>query len=237
MNLFILAAGKGKRLKAMTKHIPKPLITIGTNGMTILEHNINHALASQCFDQITVITGYKSHMIDQCLAKYQTANINTVFNDMYRENGPISSLSQIERTIKEEDCVIINGDTLYDPMFYNHLKEQTNTGLYYSKKELYQQDEVKVTILNQNIQYASKNITLDEIDGVSTGFVILKGLAVRERFCYYVDKMSTTNYMWHEIINKLIQEGLSFCTFEIGEEYWYEIDTVHDYNKYQLLKG
>lgn len=237
MRLFILAAGKGKRLEVMTRHVPKPLITIDNNGTTILEYNVNHALTSRYFNEITVITGYKSYIIEQCLQKYQSTKVNSIFNEMYHENGPISSLSKVKEFILEEDCVIINGDTLYDSRFFEILKEQTKTGVFYSKKNIYQKDEVKVTLSNRYINYAGKNIEVHKADGVSAGFVRLEGQEIRERFCYYIDQMSKTNVIWHEIINNLIQDRIQLLAFEIDEEYWYEIDTIQDYNRYQLLKG
>ncbi|GAF67093.1 nucleotidyl transferase [Bacillus sp. TS-2] len=237
MKLFILAAGRGKRLKSLTENLPKPLIAINNKGTSILEYNLNHAIKSNCFEEIIIITGYKSHMIEECVRKINSTRIKCLYNNSYNFYGPIGSLSKINNQILTNNCVIINGDTLYESIFFEHIKKHNKTGLYYSRKRTYLEDEVKLSLCNKQIKQISKNLPLEKVEGVSSGFVILRDLSVRKLFNKYIYQMDSTNEIWHEVINMLVKHDVQFNALEIEEEYWHEIDTIQDYNRYHLLKG
>ena len=60
MNAMILAAGRGKRLMPLTKHIPKPLVRI--NGKPILAHHLESLHAAGIADVIINVS-YLGHLI------------------------------------------------------------------------------------------------------------------------------------------------------------------------------
>jgi NDP-sugar pyrophosphorylase family protein len=68
MKALILAAGLGTRLKPITNHIPKALVTI--DGKTLLEHQILK-LKSAGFNEIIVNV---HHFADQIIEFLQTKN-------------------------------------------------------------------------------------------------------------------------------------------------------------------
>ena len=57
---IILGAGLGKRMRPITKKIPKPMIKIGNK--PIIWHIIKH-LSSQGVKQFIICTGYKEKII------------------------------------------------------------------------------------------------------------------------------------------------------------------------------
>ena len=70
MKGFILSAGFGKRMGALTQRMPKPLIKVGDE--SLIEHNIQ-MLKSAGIQDIVINLGYMGHMIEDKLqdgAKY-----------------------------------------------------------------------------------------------------------------------------------------------------------------------
>ena len=57
MNVIILAAGEGKRMKALTKKKPKCFLEI--NGISLIQRLINQLLKLGLKD-ISIVTGYKA---------------------------------------------------------------------------------------------------------------------------------------------------------------------------------
>ncbi|MCZ0702109.1 choline kinase [Natronobacillus azotifigens] len=237
MKLFILAAGKGSRLKSLTRDLPKPLMTIDQKGTTILEYNINCAKKSGLFEEIVVITGYKAPIVVDYLKKIQGIKISTAFNVMYSEFGPISSLWSIKKNVLLNDCVIINGDTLYDDAVFEQLDKCVSTSLFYSKKNIYENDEVKLIIRDKQVERVAKVLDLNKADGVSAGLLLVKGENTRQILYNYICKLYKSKVIWHELINQLVQENIEVYPLEIDSSLWYEIDTIKDYKTYHAQKG
>ena len=64
MKAMILAAGKGERMRPLTEHCPKPLLTV--NGSTLLERHIL-ALVAAGISEIVINVSYLAHqIIDFC---------------------------------------------------------------------------------------------------------------------------------------------------------------------------
>ena len=62
MQAIILAAGKGTRLKNLTKNIPKALINV--SGKTLLEYCLDFLNKNQV-KRIVIVVGYKSNLIEE----------------------------------------------------------------------------------------------------------------------------------------------------------------------------
>jgi choline kinase len=78
----ILSAGQGRRLRSLIKDIPKRLIRVA--GKSILERQFD-ALLAYGIDDITVVTGFKSKLVETVLQqRYNNrARINTIFNPFF----------------------------------------------------------------------------------------------------------------------------------------------------------
>ena len=58
--LFILAGGRGSRIKKINRFLPKPLIKF--NNISLLNHLISQVSVYQ-FDEIVILAGYRSNQI------------------------------------------------------------------------------------------------------------------------------------------------------------------------------
>jgi MurNAc alpha-1-phosphate uridylyltransferase len=81
---MVLAAGLGTRLRPITDHLPKPLVTLG--GRTLLDHAIDR-LAASVVERIVVNLHYKPEMIAAHLAERRSPAITLVRESELLETG------------------------------------------------------------------------------------------------------------------------------------------------------
>ncbi len=84
---IFMAAGFGSRMKPVTLHTPKPLVTVG--GERIIDRLIDACLAAG-IGEIYVVRGYLKEQFDELLEKYPM--IRFVDNPMYDKANNISSI-------------------------------------------------------------------------------------------------------------------------------------------------
>ena len=109
-NAFILAAGKGTRLKPLTNTNPKPLLII--NNKTLLERTINF-LKSCGINNIIINTYYLSEKIKSYLNK-KNFGVKILISDekeMLLDTG--GGLKNIIKNFNKEPFLTINPDTVW----------------------------------------------------------------------------------------------------------------------------
>ncbi|MEM6811238.1 MAG: nucleotidyltransferase family protein [Pseudomonadota bacterium] len=106
---FILAAGKGTRLKPYTDQLPKPLVPV--RGKPILHHTLEK-LQNDGVQNIIINTHYFGDMIKSCQDDFPQLNIQfSNEKDLLNTGGGVKkALSHL----KEKDFFMINGDAFWD---------------------------------------------------------------------------------------------------------------------------
>ncbi|MBU0586313.1 NTP transferase domain-containing protein [Candidatus Micrarchaeota archaeon] len=115
--LFILCGGKGTRLGAITKKVPKPLIKL--KGRAFILHLIK--IYSPLFDRIVLLAGYKGK-------EFIKLKINKV--DLKIEEKQLGTGGALIRIFEElpEQFFICNGDTFLWPLDLNEFIEFCENG-------------------------------------------------------------------------------------------------------------
>lgn len=130
LSIIILCAGKGTRLKKITKIIPKPLIRIKKfNDVPILHHLINNLINLEIF-QIGIVIGYLGDKIRQFISTLEINNqaimdkVNIIDSKNQYRLGPLYSFLSITKNknffTSKTHYLILPGDTIFD---YKLLKE------------------------------------------------------------------------------------------------------------------
>lgn len=104
MKAFILAAGKGTRMRPLTNNTPKPLLPVA--GKPILKHTIE--MLRERVDEIIILVGWRAKRIKDTLA-YPDEEISYVKQE--KQLGTAHAISKAERFI-DDKFVCMNGDIL-----------------------------------------------------------------------------------------------------------------------------
>lgn len=107
MQVVILAAGKGKRMKELTKKAPKPMLEV--KGQPILEYKIR--ILPKSIDEIVFVVGYcAEHIIRHFKKEFEGKKITYIFQK--RLNGTGGALHLAKGVLKDKFLVMM-GDDLY----------------------------------------------------------------------------------------------------------------------------
>lgn len=123
IKVLILSGGKGTRLSSIVNDVPKPMADI--KGSPFLKY-LTDKLQNEGFDDITLLTGYKSEIIEN-FYKDET-KINTL-----KERTPLGTGGAIRQALEYTDkslFLVLNGDTFVGISFLDFIKSchhQRNT--------------------------------------------------------------------------------------------------------------
>ncbi len=107
MQAIILAAGKGTRMKKLTKATTKPMLKL--KGTPILEHKIK-ALPRKIKEVIIVVGYYNMHIIKYFKRYFDGRRIIYVFQD--NMNGTAGAL-HLTKSVVRDNFLVLMGDDLY----------------------------------------------------------------------------------------------------------------------------
>tara|TARA_B110000483_G_C18171142_1_gene533325 strand:- start:1210 stop:1935 length:726 start_codon:yes stop_codon:yes gene_type:complete len=119
MKLVILASGRGSRLNKLTSKTPKCLVKV--NDRTILSYLVP---SFKLFDEIIIVTGYRSNIIINELKK----NITYVRNKDYMKTNMVHSLFCSSHLI-DDDIIVSYSDIIFDTSIFKRLIRCKNSTL------------------------------------------------------------------------------------------------------------
>ncbi len=109
---LIIAAGRGRRFLAETALRPKPLIEL--NGRPLILHVLGRA-AQAGIDRVTVITGYRADVLEDCLSRDLPAGmkLDCLYNPEWERANGVSVLKA--RGFMPRAFALLMSDHLFDP--------------------------------------------------------------------------------------------------------------------------
>jgi len=107
MQVVILAAGRGKRMKELVKGVPKPMLKV--KGKPILEHKIN-ALPKEITEIVFVIGYYGEHIMNHFKRYFNGRRVTYVFQTDLNGTGGALFLA---RSVLQDKFLVMMGDDLY----------------------------------------------------------------------------------------------------------------------------
>ena len=227
MKAIIMAAGVGKRLYALNINKPKCLINIGST--TLIRRSVN-LLLSKGISDITVIVGFKGHLIR-----------NELNNDVaYFENPDFHTTNSIKslwyaKDLLEDDVLLLNGDLYYEHDILDYAINQTNPVVMLADSTRIDNADYRFSFSGNQINKFGKHLTNQETDGEYIGIVRIDQSFIKT-FRKTLKEMiisGKTNIWWEDVLYSFIEKNIPIHYFDVAGTFWSEVDTLQDYNYLQ----
>ncbi len=241
LEAVILAAGKGERMGAISRFVPKPLIPIANR--SIIEHLLLAYKKAGVSDFI-IVTGHLGNQIRKHLGDGSEQGISIRYTHSRNyELGPIHSLLAAETEISSNYFFVSPADFIIDPLAIRTVKKK------HSKKG--------ITIAVDTSSHSRSGTTVYTCPtsikfGRVSGFCepILKGgephLCVSLLLCnttifkYIYKTLENGSNVLLDALNLFIRCGHLVCFVDVSENFWFDVDTLSDVlhaNAFALRSG
>jgi len=240
LKVIILAAGMGSRFRPLTNNKPKCMLKL--SNQTLIERQIK--IFHSCnINDITIVTGYRSELID-------ISNVNYVKNENYETTNMNESLfCALEPS--NSPVLVTYGDIVFEQKIIQQMLEirdgirlavNLNWRKYYQNRTTHPLSEAEnVLVENGRILQIKKNISeslQNQQIGEFLGIMMLSSDHVKillERYSYlkknHIGTFHNSSSLSNAYITDMLQEIIN-CGINVNpvftEGRWFEIDTLED---------
>jgi dTDP-glucose pyrophosphorylase len=127
MKAVILAAGKGTRMRELTREIPKPLLRV--NGRPILEHILEGILAAG-IREVFIVTGFRADTIESHFGDGSRWNARIAYGRQEIQDGTGKAPELARAFLGPSPFLLTYGDILVRPETYVQLIRRFNEGYF-----------------------------------------------------------------------------------------------------------
>ena len=249
MNVIILAAGKGERLRPLTNDKPKCMVELF--GKSILEWQIEKFQKLGIID-ITIITGYKSESInfpELNLIKNKKFDSTNMVETLFCARGKLSSSTIVSYgdIIFQDDVLkkIIESDEDFSVVVDKNWLEFWKIR---NENPLDDAESLMINSKNYLTSIGQKVENINEIQGQYIGLMKFQnnGIIGLKSFYDKSKKLSSSginplnkklkfeNSFMTDLLHSMILEGYNLKSIDV-QNGWLEIDTISDYELYQKM--
>ena len=225
MKAIIMAAGIGSRLLKISNGKPKCLIIAGKE--TLISRMVR--LLRQCnIHDITVITGYMSHLIHQDLGE----KVRYFNNPFYQATNSIASL-WLARELLTKDVILMNADLFLEDNILNIALSQTKNAVMLSDSTRIETADFRFGVNGDRILKTGNKLANDETDCEYVGVARIDKNFIHQfknRLEYLLSKGDFNNW-WEGVLYSFIEEGVDIFHADVKGEFWTEVDNLNDYQR------
>ncbi|HDH06022.1 MAG TPA: phosphocholine cytidylyltransferase family protein [Nitrospirae bacterium] len=232
---LLLAAGTGSRLQPLTNDVPKCLAEV--SGVSILER-LTLCLRDHGFKRLIVVVGH----MDSCIRRFLGNSINGltidyIFNHQYRTTNNIYSL-WLARKMIHEPFLLVESDIVFDASLLENMLYPDSIAV---SRILPWMSGTTVTV-NRSRRVLALNLRQRVVTGESSYKTVnIYSLSmpswhlVEKRLEEHISSGHVNDY-YETVFAEMISEGsLSFKPVFFNARQWYEIDTIKDLQKSELI--
>ncbi len=227
--VIILAAGKGTRLRPLTKKIPKTLVKVKNKELIKI---ILNSLDKKFISEVLIVVGYKFEKIKKVVGqKYKGIKVKYLYNPLFFKTNSTYSMWLASPLIKN-NIIIINADTIFDKKILNFLiksKYENALSVDDNIKLPLPAEAMKVTLKNKKIIDVSKKIKKEKTHGDAIGLYKFNKNGVKH-LKKKLDKLviinNTKNLFTLAVKNML--KTVNIYSVSTMKKKWIEIDDLKD---------
>ena len=225
---IILSAGQGSRLLPLTADKPKCLIDFA--GKSLLRWQVE-ALAANGVTDISVVTGFKSDVVEAELAVLPGVRAEALFNPFYHVADNLGSCWMAREKMVGE-FIILNGDTLVAPEIVATLLAKASAPITVTVdiKPDYDADDMKVERKGDQLVAIGKTLSPLQANAESIGMLAFDEVG-GARFRRQIEAMMRTpagvSNWYLKAIDAIAPEGV-VGTVSIEGMDWAEVDFPQD---------
>lgn len=240
MNVIILAAGKGSRLRPLTNNIPKGMIKFLDQTLVERQVEIYHNCS---INDITIVTGYKSEM-------FNVSDVNYIKNENFEITNMNESLFCARDKLNDSTLVSYSDIVFEQKIIEQMIEFDGSIGLAvnldwkknYNRRTLHPLAEAEnVLIENGKILQIRKNISQCEPDQQIGEFMGIMKLSkngakiLLDQFLFlhanhkgsFHNSSSLQEAYITDMLQNLIDSGIEIKPIFVNGD-WFEIDTPED---------
>ncbi len=235
MKAIVLCAGQGRRLLPYTESTPKCLLEL--SGKYFIEWQID-ALIQVGIKDIIAVVGYDAKNVRSILTDKYKDVIKTVYNPFYEIADNLASC-WMAREFFDNDFILINGDTLFEPSIITTLlaRNEFPITLATDTKDCYDDDDMKVITQGTRLLSVGKKLPIEQVTGESIGAMHFdpQGASLFRQTIEDLMYEPTSLQKWYlSIIDLLASQGhVGTCLIK-GLD-WTEVDFVQDLDRAQQI--
>lgn len=223
---FIMAGGKGERLRPFTNSVPKPMIKI--SGKPMLEYVIEKA-KNEGFYNIFISVNYLSDKIKNYFKKGQKYNIKINYIEENKPLGTIGSIRLLDT--KNSDNVIITNADVYTKANYRDIlnfHNKTKSDLTLVVKEFLNEIPYGVVEL-KGTKFIKINEKPSKFEYINAGIYVIKSSLIK-----YIPKNKKFNSV--ELLEKLVSKNKKIRCY-LSYEKWADIGSKKELDKIKFEFG
>ncbi len=226
----ILAAGMAKRLRPLTDHCPKCLLTVGDK--TLLQRTVD-AMTEGGINELVVVTGYCGEMIREFLnSHYPDTTIHFLHNADYENNNNIYSLWMTRNIVRARNFLLMDSDILFDPAIVKRMLQEPGTALALNRHELGEEEIKVITDSEGHVVEISKTCSIADAIGESVGIEKMNAdysEALFRELDVMIEKEGLIDIFYERAFERLIPQGHTFSVVDTTHFFSYELDTPEDF--------
>jgi len=217
MKAIVLAAGLGKRLKAITKETPKVLVKIGEK--TLIEHNVDK-LRKIGIKDIALVVGYKGEMVKKVLGN------SVKYYEQHEQLGTAHAFLCAESFMDEPYFLGMNGDMFFTDSLTDFVRLKPPAVALYRVEDTSRYGRIEIK--------SGRLVAVKEkVDQETAGFVNAGVYLFPKQVFEWIRKTPLSPRREYEItdtIQMMISQGLEFTVYEL-KDFWTDIAYQSDIEK------
>lgn len=218
----ILAAGRGRRMGALTEDRPKCLLPVG--GQTILEHQLA-TLSALGVTEITVVTGYCSDRVRERI----DGRARFIQNDDWAETNSLYSFSLCHDAAECESLLVLNGDVIAHPAIIERVLTSRSSAFAYDSTSGNDEEHMKVELRGDQLRSMSKDLPRGRVHGENVGVLRFEGRAPALLSQEAESLLSTAGRkQWLAAAVQRVAQQISLQGLDVDDLPWCEIDFPED---------